>query len=115
MRHLPTTFVCAALLSLLAISCSGKKQTQYVGEWVLAGISLDGKHWDEGLVPDDGMTITINANGTLVMCVGDFSEQARWYVDDKGDIVMSEQHASIDDEGYLVADHDGMIVRMTKR
>lgn len=107
--------ICAALVCVFAASCSNKQKSQYVGDWTLSDISLDGKHWDKSLMPEDNMTIAINGDGTLNMSIGDVREDARWYIDDNGNIVMGEQIASIDDEGYLVADHNGTIVRMAKK
>ena len=107
--------VCAALVCVGAVSCSNKQKAQYVGKWTLADISLDGKHWDNSLVPDYETILTINADGTLEYCSGDFREDSRWHIDEKGNIVMAEQIASIDEEGYLVADHNGTICRMKKK
>ncbi len=109
-------FVLFAMVTVLtALSCSNKQKAQYVGNWVLTDISLDGKHWDKTLMPDEEMTITINAEGTALQCIGEMSEETRWHIDDQGHIVMGEQLASIDDEGYLVADHNGTIVRLSKK
>ena len=47
--------------------------------------------------------------------MGDFEETANWHTDDKGDILMGEQTASLDDAGNLVAELNGMLVRFEKK
>ena len=109
-------FAVLALTTVVgAISCTNKQKTQYIGQWILSDISLDGKHWDKSLMPDEEMTITISPEGTALQCMGEKKEEVRWNIDDNGNIVMGEQMASIDDEGYLVADHNGTIVRLAKK
>ena len=86
-----------------------------MGEWRLVDVSVDGKHWDKSLLPDEDMTITINNDGTLLQRMGDFREEGSWHVDKEGAIVMEDQSAAIDDEGYLVAEQNGLISRLAKK
>ena len=113
MKHL-RLIASLAIIALIATTSCSNKQTQYVGTWTLSGISLDGENWDETIMPEEEMTITINNNGTLLMNMGEYSEEDQWTIDKDGNIVMGEQIAKIDDDGYLVADHNGTIVRMKR-
>lgn len=115
MKHSLRLTILAALVCFAAVSCSNKHKAQYVGEWYATDISMDGEHWDKSLLPEDEMSITINANGTLLQKMGNFEEEEHWRIDKDGSIVLGEQRATVDDNGYMVADHDGMIVRLKKK
>lgn len=115
MKHLRLLAVLAIIALIAITSCTNKQKTQYVGTWILSGISLDGENWDETVMPEDDMTITINNDGTLLMTMGEYNEEDQWVIDKEGNIIMGEQPATIDDNGYLVADHNGTIVRMKRK
>ena len=103
MKHLRLFAVLAIIALIAIISCTNKQKTQYVGTW------------DETVMPEDDMTITINNDGTLLMTMGEYNEEDQWVIDKDGNIIMGEQPATIDDNGYLVADHNGTIVRMKRK
>lgn len=113
MKHL--SIICLIVLVAVTSACNKTQKTQYVGEWKVTNISPDGKKWDSTILPDEEMTLTIDKNKTVKLKMGDFEETANWHTDDKGDILMGEQTASLDDAGNLVAELNGMLVRFEKK
>lgn len=102
-------------ITLTIAACTDKQKSQYVGEWLMTDVADKGQTWDKSLLPNEEMTLTINADGSLFMKMGEYNEKAYWHLDTEGNIVMAEQVAEIDDEGHLIADHDGLLVRFSKK
>lgn len=112
MKHL--NIVCLIVLVTATVACTKTNKTQYVGVWKATNVSLDGKTWDKTVLPEEEMTLTIAKDNTMTMKMGDYEETANWSVNKKGEIVMAEQTATLDDAGNLVAEHNGMTVRFER-
>lgn len=81
----------------------------------MTNVSPDGKKWDSTILPDEEVTLTLEDDMTVKLKMGDFEESANWHIDDKGNVIMGEQSASLDDAGNLVAELNGMLVRLEKK
>ena len=81
----------------------------------MTNVSPDGKKWDSTILPDEEVTLTLEDDMTVKLKMGDFEETANWHIDDKGNVIMGEQSASLDDAGNLVAELNGMLVRLEKK
>lgn len=81
----------------------------------MTNVSPDGKKWDSTILPDEEVTLTLGDDMTVKLKMGDFEETANWHIDDKGNVIMGEQSASLDDAGNLVAELNGMLVRLEKK
>ena len=113
MKHL--SIICLIVLVATTIACNKTQKTQYVGEWKVTNVSPDGKKWDSTILPDEEVTLTLEDDMTVKLKMGDFEETANWHIDDNGNVIMGEQSASLDDAGNLVAELNGMLVRLEKK
>ena len=107
--------VATAAVLTMALACTNKQKEKYIGTWHLCDISVDGQLWDDSTLPDDEMTLAVNGDGSVVLNIGEYNEKDFWHVDDQGRLVMAEQTAIIDENGYLIAEHNGTLIRLARR
>ncbi|MBQ7455970.1 MAG: leucine-rich repeat protein, partial [Clostridia bacterium] len=89
----------------------GEAGAAYVGEWALEHIIMGGYQYNPALLGVESMTLILNADGAFSLIDADGEEQTGpWTADENGASLMGILPLSLDEEGRLSLEEDGLVL-----